>query len=259
MRKFILFSSLLLIFNFLLSQNEGNIWYFGGNAGLDFNSGSPVALTNSHLFADEGCATMSDNAGNLLFYTRGDTVWNSNHQFMPNGTDLMGCWSSSQGVIILPLPGLAGFYYIFTVDCGENSLINGLRYSVVQMSLNAGLGDITVKNMPLVPLVTEKITAVKHANGSDYWIITHEYNTNTFFVHLLDNNGIDITPQTFSIGSVHGIPPPYTGSSGAMNASHDGKKLAVVNPASNVIDLFDFDNSTGAISNVIIFPPNLAI
>ena len=257
MRKLILFSSLFFVFNFLFAQNEGNIWYFGAKAGLDFNSGSPVALTNSSLFADEGCATMSDNTGNLLFYTRGDTVWNRNHQFMPNGTDLMGCWSSSQGVIILPLPNLAGYYYIFTVDCGEDSLVAGLRYSVVQMSLNGGLGDVTMKNMPLVPMVTEKITAIQHANGSDYWIITHEYGTNTFFVHLFDNSGINVTPQTFSIGSVHGSPPPYTGSSGSMNASHDSKKLAVVIPAGNLVEIFDFDNSTGAISNPLTFPPNL--
>ncbi len=254
MRKLILFSTLLFIFNFVQAQNEGNIWYFGAKAGLDFNSGSPVALTDGNLFADEGCATMSDNTGNLLFYTRGDTVWNRNHQFMPNGTDLMGHWSSSQGVLILPLPNLAGYYYIFTVDAGEDSLKNGLRYSIVQMSLNAGLGDITVKNMPLVALVTEKITAIQHSNGSDYWIITHEYNTNTFFVHLLDNNGINITPQTFSIGSVHGIAPPYTGASGAMNASHDGKRLAVVVPATNLIELFDFNNSTGTISNPFTIP-----
>ncbi len=254
----IIFLYTLLIFSIsLYAQNEGNIWYFGWKAGLDFNSGSPVTITNGKLWTDEGCATMSDDAGNLLFYTDGDTVWNSEHVIMPNGIGLAGCWSSSQGVIILPYPNLPGFYYIFTVDCFENSLSNGLQYSIVQMSLNGGTGDVSLKNVPLASMVTEKITAVKHANGSDYWIITHEWGTNTFFVHLLNGSGINILPQTYSIGSNHGGPSPYTGTSGSMNVSHDGTKLAAVINSQHLIEIYDFDNSTGAISNPLTFPPNL--
>jgi len=50
------------------AQGEANIWYFGQNAGIDFNSGSPVALTNGQLVTDEGCATISNSSGQLLFY-----------------------------------------------------------------------------------------------------------------------------------------------------------------------------------------------
>tara|TARA_B110000211_G_C14069015_1_gene549069 strand:- start:2194 stop:2424 length:231 start_codon:yes stop_codon:yes gene_type:complete len=51
---------------FASAQNEGNIWYFGYNAGLDFNSGSPVLLSNGQLNTYEGCATIADNNGDLL-------------------------------------------------------------------------------------------------------------------------------------------------------------------------------------------------
>ena len=61
------------------AQNEGNIWYFGTNAGLDFNSGSPVMLSDGMLDTFEGCATISDNNGDLLFYTDGMLVYNKNH------------------------------------------------------------------------------------------------------------------------------------------------------------------------------------
>ena len=80
---------IILIFSFSLkvkSQKEVNIWYFGEYAGIDFNSGSPVALTNSAMSQYEGCATISDANGNLLFYTNGMTVWNRNHEVMENGT-----------------------------------------------------------------------------------------------------------------------------------------------------------------------------
>ncbi|TXI67741.1 MAG: hypothetical protein E6Q46_02540 [Flavobacterium sp.] len=72
------------------AQGEANIWYFGNKAGISFNSGVPVPLLDGQMQADEGCATLSDANGNLLFYTNGITVWNRNHQIMPNGTGLMG-------------------------------------------------------------------------------------------------------------------------------------------------------------------------
>ena len=72
------------------SQKEANIWYFGENAGLDFNNDIPVALIDGQLNTHEGCATIADDDGNLIFYTDGIAVWNKNHQVMLNGLGLMG-------------------------------------------------------------------------------------------------------------------------------------------------------------------------
>ena len=69
-----IFILLFFINTICYSQKEANIWYFGDKAGLDFNSGSPVVLTDSEMTTNEGCATISDNNGNLLFYTNGITV-----------------------------------------------------------------------------------------------------------------------------------------------------------------------------------------
>ena len=96
----------------VFSQNEANIWYFGENAGIDFNSGSPVALTDGQLFTDEGCATISDTSGNLLFYTDGSTVYDKNHAIMPNGTGLLGNNSSTQSAIIVKKPGSNTIYFL---------------------------------------------------------------------------------------------------------------------------------------------------
>ena len=75
--------SFLFCLNLVFSQGEANIWYFGGNAGLDFNSGSPVALTGSQMSTEEGCSTISNSSGQLLFYTDGITVWDRNHNIIP--------------------------------------------------------------------------------------------------------------------------------------------------------------------------------
>ena len=103
-----------LFTSFVYSKGEANIWYFGQNAGLDFNSGVPVALTNGQLVTDEGCATISNSSGQLLFYTDGVTVYNKNHTVMVNGTGLLGHSSSMQSATIVPKPGSSNLFYIFT-------------------------------------------------------------------------------------------------------------------------------------------------
>src|ERR1700710_228898 len=100
-------SLVLLIFfaGTLLSQNESRKWYFGSNAGLDFMNTPPTALTNGAMLTIEGCSSIADGAGNLLFYTSGTAVWDKTHQVMANGNALYGNASSSQAAIIVPQPG----------------------------------------------------------------------------------------------------------------------------------------------------------
>src|SRR6185369_15240480 len=97
----------LLISYQCFAQNEANIWYFGAQAGVDFNSGVPVSLTNcSPSFnAFEGVGTVSDNAGNLLFYNDGNHVINANHVIMPNGNGLKSNTSSTQTGLTVKQPG----------------------------------------------------------------------------------------------------------------------------------------------------------
>ena len=149
MTNFQIFKYIILGLTLLLEsavsygQKEGNIWYFGNFAGIDFNSGAPVALTNGALATDEGCSSISDDMGNLLFYTDGISVWNRNHVRIPNGFGLMGDPSSTQSAIIISKPGSNNIYYIFTtLGFGEP---DGLRYSIVDMTLQGGLGDITIQ------------------------------------------------------------------------------------------------------------------
>ena len=104
------FTAVLCLFITLLPikascQKQANVWYFGDHAGLDFKTGSPVALSNGALKTDEGCASISDTAGNILFYTDGITVYNKKDTSMPNGTGLNGHSSSTQSSIIIPVPG----------------------------------------------------------------------------------------------------------------------------------------------------------
>ncbi len=156
----------------LHAQKEANIWYFGEKAGLDFTAGNPVPLSDGQMDTQEGCSSISSANGNLLLYTDGVIVWNHEHDTMPNGTGLLGQSSSTQSAIIVPFPGTNNKLFVFTVDWDASNPIggaNGLRYSLVDMNLEGGLGDIVAseKNIELLAPVSEKVTAVNHSNGID--------------------------------------------------------------------------------------------
>jgi hypothetical protein len=95
----------LLLTSSLLGQGEANNWYFGQFAAISFETSPPTALDNSAMFSLEGCATISDEDGVLLFYTDGLTVYNVLHEIMENGEGLLGGSSSTQSGIIVPMPG----------------------------------------------------------------------------------------------------------------------------------------------------------
>lgn len=243
---------LLFIPSLLLAQKEANIWYFGYRAGLDFSNGSPTPLTNGRLSTREGCATISDANGQLLFYTDGVTVYNKNHQIMLNGTGLLGDDSSTQSATIVPMPDSSNLFYIITN--GEQNNSEGLRYSIVDMTLDNGLGGILVsqKNILITNNTSEKIAVVKHFNEKDYWIVTILNNSNTYVAYQLTSTGINFTPVLTQIGvSVENF------SLGYLKFSTDGKKLAACiqnydfsgSTTSGTVELFDFDNQTGTLTN----------
>ena len=243
---------LFVLICFVLSiqaQNEANIWYFGNNAGLDFNSGNPVALTDGQMATQEGCASIANSSGQLQFYTDGSTVWNRNHAIMSNGTGLNGSFSSTQSAIIVPNPNSTNIYYIFTVDFQGGS--NGLQYSEVDMNLDGGLGAITTnKNILLLTPVLEKLTAVKHANGNDIWVIAHKNGSAEFYAYLVTNTGIQ-TPIITDIGFSYGG-SSFSENAGYMKISPNGQRLAMAFfKFNNGLQLFDFNNATGVISSHI--------
>jgi hypothetical protein len=248
---------------FCLAQKQGNIWYFGNYAGVDFNSGNPTALLNGQLgnIGNEGTSAISDSSGSILLYSNGMTVWNKNNQIMQNGTGLLGNYSSTQSSIIVPDPSDPNrYFYIFTVSsgfcCGGN-ISDGLRYSKVDICIDSARGGIipTEKNIKIVDTVAEKVAVTRHSNGSDYWILTHKFYSNEFWALLLSSNGI-IDTVISAVGSIH--TGSTAGTQGQLKFSPNGQKIAI--GASNgldILEIFDFDKSTGIVSNALtLLKPN---
>lgn len=234
------------------SQNaSADKWFFGVHAGVDFTGGIATALTYSAISTNEGCATISDANGQFLFYTDGISVWNKNHQVMPNGSGLLGGISSTQSALIVPSPASATEYYIFTVD--EIGGPNGFRYSIVDMALQANLGDVTIKNSLILNNVTEKLTAIKQTGTGNYRIAVHEWNTDAYYVYSLTAAGLQAVPVISNVGIVH-TNSVIQNTYGQLKFSPCGDKLGAAIGYLDTIEVFDFDDATGIISNPVSLP-----
>ena len=245
----------------VFGQLQNNNWVFGFGARVNFSGPIPVGSSNAAINSNESTASVSDpSTGQLLFYTDGLKVWDANNDVMPNGSNLLGGFynSCTQGALIVPFPEDNQRYYLFTLEELEAlSLVpvidNGLRYSVVDMTLNGGLGDVQVAtlNTPLATDLTEKLIVIRSAEIQGFWVIAHKKNANEFLAWKIDACGVTAQPVVSAVGSNFASAPFGANEawSGAMDASPDGNRFGMPVDWSDRIEFFDFNKTTGVVSN----------
>ncbi len=232
-----------------LQDQRSNIWYFGNNAGIDFNglNATPptpvVALSGSNMDAPAGCAIVCDRNGQAIFYTDGDQVYDKTKTSIASG--IGGDPISSQSALIVPVPGDETLYYIFTTQAVQFGSGNELRYSLFDLKLNNGNGGI-VPNSKAVLLFsksTERITA------STDWLIAHEWGNNTFRAYKIAAGGLG-DPIYSAIGSDHSFEIPQNGEGYMKLGPNNTLAVALSSPGtSNLVELFHLNDTTGVVSN----------
>lgn len=251
---------------------QNNVWIYSAGYGLDFSSGTPVPFSTP-LRSLGGSASVADASGNLLFYTQGDTIWNKNHQVMPNGAGLIAPYTSNtggtqseQGQLIIPVIGTPGQYYVFSMQnsgdfmFGVDAFASKLFYSVVNMSLNNGLGDVVAGQKGIMidsMLSANKLIAVP-GDSCNIWVITHNVFDNGFKCFNVKSTGIDMTPVESVTGNLSG---GIAYVEGMLRISTDRTRLAAssafgLSLQEVGLDLFDFDPATGIISNPVLIDSN---
>jgi gliding motility-associated-like protein len=242
----------IILLNIATAQNQANIWYFGHYAGLDFNSGVPVNTNEIHAGSGDAMSVMCDTSGNFLFCFNGEMIWNREGDFMPNGLNIIGDRRAAMGALIVQQPGSDHLYYLFSVDYRQAQDI-GMHYSLVDMNLDGGLGDVTSeKNIPLAQAwaASNKLTSVRHSNGEDVWIITRNFKWDQWYAaFLLTSSGLS-TQAVLS-------PVPYRwelNNMGSMKISPDKKYLVAAYESCDCpdyiktsLDVCSFNASTGEI------------
>lgn len=256
--KLLFFSIVLLLFTpvFSSAQYTNLNWAFGDSCGMRFNPATGVDSFYTTSVKSRGtCATISDSVGNLLFYAASPnvalwqsgfpmgTVFNRNHVKMQNGDSILtSLWYKE--MTIVPYPNHPNQYILFTA--GETSSTNpGLRYCIIDLNQNGGLGKVIQKNNMIDPVqINDGFIAIQHGNGRDWWLLYRTWGVganNEVKKILLTPNGITLLPSQF-IGSIS-YPGIYRYS---INISGDNL-IGVCQ--SGQIDQFDFDRCSGLLSN----------
>lgn len=223
-----------------LSQHN---WYFGSTPdGIRFNRGSnqAKAVTDQAIpFGTGGSAVVTDPAtANLLFYTDGSRVYDATHRLMPNGSGLSANTAANQPVVVCPVPGQANKYFIFTNNA--NFTTGGsINRSVVDMALfgnavfpSPGLGNVETANknvaVPGLSNRSEAMMVIAHANGTDFWLITHQNGSSNFMT-------TQITAASYASGTFNTIVNSIAGPAGALPLSvsnfsynHKLRKLSLI-------------------------------
>ncbi|MBK9017096.1 MAG: hypothetical protein IPM82_25250 [Saprospiraceae bacterium] len=210
-------------------------------------------------------SSICDTSGNLLFYTNGIKIANADHQLMLNGNGLNpgiittayadNGMPTPQGAIALPLPGNSHLYmlvhgYLNIYDDPVSPLvcISNLYYSVIDMSKANGKGAVIEKNVEILAdtLAYGKITAVRHGNGRDWWVVAPEHNTNCYYRMLLSPSGLSAPEKQCTGGVTHdGLGQAVFSPDGTKYARYDAYHLLL----GNYFSLYDFDRCSGLLSN----------
>lgn len=234
-------------------DQRANIWYFGQNAGIDFNKQPPVPISGP-LNTPEGCSVICDRNGEVIFSTDGLRVYDKNDievtttlvggvpTPIPIPPGIGGEPGSTQSALIMPVAGDETIFYIFTTQQVHGSNTYELRYSLYDLKLNNGNGGLVEYNKLLFTRSTERIT------GNGQWMIAHEYGNNSFRAYPVSTTGIG-NPVISSLGSDHLLTEELNGQ-GYMELT--GNLLAVAlstSPANNALEIFDFVDTTGVVTN----------
>ncbi|MBA3704552.1 MAG: PKD domain-containing protein [Bacteroidetes bacterium] len=244
----------------LTNPSQAN-WYFGNYGEVSFAQGFPQpqanAFSNNTIQNNEACASVSNAAGNLLFYTDSRNVWNSNHQLINPGNPMLGGSSAEQGALIVPDRGIAGRYYLFTLFA-QDVLSSRFEYSILNSvpgNTSFASKDVAI-NLPATGYsfmngairTGEGITAIPHCNGTDYWIITTS--GTDFLVYRLSSTGLTFSGSYSTLFTLS----QYT-EFNMIKASPDGNRIAIGIQYTGT-RIFNFNKSSGTISNPILITNN---
>lgn len=255
-----------------LSQMRTSQWHFGNYAALSFSNGSPMFVNSSQLTNSIfGSASQADSLGALLFYTDGCSIWNKNNVIMQNGT-VGPIWNRGSAQPALVFPKSSNKYYVVLANKNGSSpflLPQFINYALVDMSANNGLGAVVSASQAVSPngvLISSRLAGARHCNGRDFWLLAHETHTNiasagtntlggssNFHAYRVTSDSIYKTPVISSVGSamlIESLSNVGGVGLGVIKFSPNGRKLCCTYP-NRTIEIFDFDNSTGIVSNPV--------
>lgn len=235
-----------------------------GACNIDFNYDPPKFYYDPKRFLDfNSCnSSVCDREGQILAYTNGmviynqydrgiaDTInygpWWENFNHVWNGVSIPAGMGGPQGALILPHPSIEDKYYVFYSEWDiSNDYYNifRFRYAVFDVGTDNPEGTLISKDVGLVSdSLASTITAVRHGNGRDWWLIAPRRNGVEANIFLVDPSGIHFHSRhhtgmedTLPLGGIGQI---YASPNGEWVSWHAGN-LFVVDGARLLLSRFD--------------------
>lgn len=230
--------------------------YFGG-VRMDFNNEILSPSYFNTICPASATAVLNSNSGRLLAYSNGCNIYNVNHEIMENGDSIAygEIWDShceivgypgTQNHLFLPWPGDTTKAALLYLKSNSSITEYYLLYSIIRIDEDYPLGIVESKdNFLVAPGTTALLTATKHANGRDWWILLPEDNTNRFFT-------FHFNPEGISLVEVQTIGEPWEEREWASQAIFipNGTLYVRFNPWKG-LDIFEFDRCSGTLSNAV--------
>ncbi len=274
----ILFIVLLLKSVLSFAQGKNHQWLIGYQSGalpystslrarFEFTQNNAIIVPDSFKMAfDPTQANICDENGNFLFASNGTWIMDASYDTMQNGSglnpnsytnDFIEGLPIPHGNIILPMPNDSLKFVLIHQTANYNAQLSSteIYMSIVDMSLNGGLGVVIQKNVIIFQDTLDwGLAACKHANGRDWWIVACRTNCDSLISFLLDPTGIH-----YSSAQSFGLPPTYVNVS-QPTFSMDGSKFAVtstygITPGNwyHDVRIYEFDRCTGIFSSLSNF------
>ena len=250
------------------------VWAFGGSQNpdpmfdpncIDFRTTPPdFHVLESDITFYITNASICDTAGNLLLYTNGLELRNHAHLLVEGGEVLevgeAGSPSSGyfipQSNLLLPFPQRDSQYILFSEEAIFTNdryviTLKKFKWNIIDMGENDGLGEVILKDSVLLdtPLDWGQITATRHANGRDWWVVVPEFFSNGYFIFLLDPQGVHFQSKQ-QLGP--DVPPNLGQSVFAPNGGKYAKGSSYNYRTVDTLVIMDFDRCSGTLSNPLL-------
>jgi hypothetical protein len=274
MKKYLVFLTCMMLFSVSMAQYKNNKWLIGeigdmwqppwGGSKLEFQGTSrTISVEPRKFWLYSGYSGISDKDENWFVYSNGKVVCNKNHDTLVNGGVINGEGLSPGGdpfyasnighLLLFPRDTVSQRLYLFHTNLissapgfplGNRPRVLNLFYSIIDPLAANGRGEVISKNNVVISDTLEagSITAVRHANGSDWWVIMKRFYSDLFYSVL-------VTPDSVYAPISYSTQSSIFFLGGQTAISPDGKYWVTFANSLSQLRIFDVDRCSGLLSN----------
>ena len=234
--------------------------------------GTTLTPLTVDFYTWRAAATLSSPTGRTLLHTNGFSISRPGFGLVPNGTGLIPTPfgysyfydgnTCSQSSLLLPLP--ADTTQVLMLNIGANTYDEAMSYIgsthiwLTRLKEEDGQFSILEKNKVILEdslAALALLTACKHANGRDWWVLSKKFNSHVYYRLLVTPDTIQIsTQQVDSSETFEGGYGRFFSHDGSVFANYCNRGYTGGVPGIGALRFFSFDRCTGLMQHLATIP-----